>query len=215
MAFNDDMRIVDEDGKRLYLSTNERERFLQSSKTIKKINHRLFCEVLHWTGCRLSEASELTPKRIKFESKTIQIRTLKRRLKDKKGNDKKPDFREVPVPVELLERLDIAFNLRHTQSSRLDHFLWPNARDHKKQMSRTTAWNIVKRVMDDAKILGPQASPKGLRHGFGVAMTLAGMDVFQLRDLLGHASAETTQIYRQVVGEDAHKLQMNYWQKAK
>ena len=41
-------------------------------------------------------------------------------------------------------------------------------------MSRPTAWRLIKRVMTRANIQGRQATGKGLRHGFGVAMVTAG-----------------------------------------
>jgi site-specific recombinase XerD len=39
--------------------------------------------------------------------------------------------------------------------------------------SRTTAWRRVQEVMRSAGIAGAQASPQGLRHGFGVAAVQA------------------------------------------
>ena len=54
-------------------------------------------------------------------------------------------------------------------------------------MSRPTAWRMVKRVMARAGIKGAQATSKGLRHGFGIAM-LSGekpLPLNVLRDLLG------------------------------
>ena len=38
-----------------------------------------------------------------------------------------------------------------------------------------TGWRAVHKVMHDARLDGPHASPKGLRHGFGVAAVSAGI----------------------------------------
>lgn len=81
-------------------------------------------------------------------------------------------------------------------------------------MSRATGWRIVKRVLDEVGIEGPQATPKGFRHGFGVAMVLGGMDVYTLQHILGHERPETTAIYLQVRGQEAQTLQMQYWAEA-
>ena len=74
----------------------------------------------------------------------------------------------VPVPAALIESLDLVFNLRARQrrpGANRDAPLW--------QMSRPTAWRLIKRVMTRANIQGRQATGKGLRHGFGVAMVTA------------------------------------------
>jgi site-specific recombinase XerD len=111
------------------------------------------------------------------------------------------------VPAELITNLDLVFNIRRKlREKQLDELFWP--------VTRLTLWRQIKKAMSIASIEGPQATAKGFRHGFGVAMTLAGMDVYLLAQRLGHANAATSQIYRQVVGEDDHKLQMQYWDKA-
>ncbi len=81
-----------------------------------------------------------------------------------KGRIKQPKYRTVLVPPSFMERLDIVFRLRQVQqqSGELDTPLWA--------MSRPTAYRLVKRVMKRAGIEGPQATGKGMRHGFGVAM---------------------------------------------
>ena len=215
--FLDEMRIYDGRGNRLYVNTKEREGFLEQAKELDKSSHRLFCEVLHWTGCRISEALELTPRRIDIEAKTILFRTLKKRLKTKEGKIKKPVFRAVPVPTDLIESLDIFYQIRvaHKTQKGLDDYFWPHSQKKNETMTRVTGWNIVKRTLAAANIVGAHANPKGFRHGYGVAMTLAGMDVFILRDRLGHSSAETTQIYRQAIGKENHQLSMSYWEKVK
>ena len=48
--------------------------------------------------------------------------------------------------------------------------------------------------MAAAGIEGPQACPRGLRHGYGVAA------------VLGHASLDTTAIYTTALGAEAREL---------
>lgn len=215
MAFADEMRLFDAFGQRLYIDATERLQFAKAVKQVDVPKHRLFAEVLYWTGCRLMEAAELTPNRIHVEDKAILFRTLKRRKTDNQGKSHKPHYRAVPVPCELIESLDLVFKVRHAQRSgdaeKINRLFWPNKNDARAPMARATAWRIIKRVMDSASISGPQATAKGLRHSFGVAMTLAGIDVFKLRDLLGHVSAETTQVYRQATGKDVHSYVMSAW----
>lgn len=213
--FADEMRLFDNDSNRLYVDSRERELFLEEAKNLPEPKHRLFCEVLHWTGCRISEAMELTPRRIEINARAIKFRTLKRREFTRSGKKKNPEYRLVPVPNELIENLDLAFGVRkaHRSQKGLDDLFWPNANDPKKPMSRTTGWNIIKRVFEKLGIKGAHTTPKGFRHGYGVAMTLAGMDVYKIQQFLGHSSADTTQIYRQAIGYENHQYAMSYWEK--
>ncbi len=202
-----EMCLFDGQGRRLYLSAEERKRFLAAAGE-EIAEHRMFCHVLHYTGCRPSEALELIPRRIHLDSREIDLRTLKKRALDRQGRQKRPHFRSVPVPDALIDHLDLAFDLRrrHKSSKDLDFPLWP--------MSRSTAWRMVKRVMARAGIEGPQATAKGLRHAFGIAM-LSGKVPAPLnvvRDLMGHADTKTTEIYLQAVGFEKRQLVMQAWE---
>ncbi|MCP5006052.1 MAG: tyrosine-type recombinase/integrase, partial [Planctomycetes bacterium] len=88
---------------------------------------------------------------------------------------------------------------------RIDDPLWPITRVH--------VWRIIKRVMIRAGIEGPQATAKGLRHGFGIAMLTGDKPppLHIVADLLGHASTKTTEIYTQATGEERRKMVMQAW----
>ena len=68
--------------------------------------------------------------------------------------------------------------------------------------------------MARANIQGRQATGKGLRHGFGVAMVTAGrpLPIHVLSQLMGHASTRVTEIYLQMVGEEQRRLVMEVWE---
>src|SRR4029079_9990923 len=77
-------------------------------------------------------------------------------------------YRAVPVPPALLEALDLVHGIRELQARRDKGRrvrLWP--------WSRMTGWRAVHAVMVSCGLDGPHASPKGLRHGFGVAAVSA------------------------------------------
>ena len=215
--YEHEMRLFDSFGKRLYLDARERELFLKAANEIKNRHHRMFCHMLHWTGARISEVLELTGERVDFNKATITIRTLKQRKRTKKGELKRPKYRQVPVPEELLNTLDYLIPLREMKerkSPELSLTLWPSKSDPCKPISRATGWRSVKRAMDIAGIEGPQATAKGLRHGAAIALIMGGMDVYTLQRILGHERAETTAIYLQARGQEAHEMQMQYWERA-
>ena len=206
-TYSPDMRLFNAEGGRLYVSADERARFLIAAAEESR-EHRVFCHLLHYTGCRPSEGLELTPQRILLDENTIVFHTLKKRKVDNQGRPKKPQYRHIPVPERLIEQLDLLFDLRRMLKSKQSQNtpLWP--------MSRPTAWRMVKRVMARADIKGPQATAKGLRHGFGIAM-LAGekpLPLNVLRDLLGHSDTQTTEIYLQAIGYEKRQLVMQAWE---
>ena len=77
---------------------------------------------------------------------------------------------------------------------------------------RSTGWHIVKTAMMDAGIAGPQASPKGLRHGFAVTALQQGLPLNMIRKWLGHSRLSTTAIYADAVGPEEHAIAERLWQ---
>ena len=128
-----EMRLFSPGGERLYLTAQERQRFLAALDEESPMD-RLFCRLLHFTGCRPSEALELTVGRILVEEMAVVFRSLKKRKKDSRGREKQPQFRTVPVPEILIEQLDYVYEIRRLQkkSAGSDVPLWT--------MSRPTAY---------------------------------------------------------------------------
>jgi integrase len=147
---------------------------------------------LFHTGCRISEGLNVTGDRIDLGNKAIIFETLKRR---KRGH-----FRSIPIPDSLVELL------RQT-TSQTD----PSGRIWK--FSRATAYRLVKDCMLRAGVKGGMASPKGLRHGFGVACLAHKIPLSTLRKWLGHARLETTAIYLDVSGEEERNLARRLWKR--
>ena len=65
--------------------------------------------------------------------------------------------------------------------------------------------------MSAAGIEGPQACPRGLRHGYGVAAVTAGVPLPTVAAVLGHASLETTALYTTAIGAEARELVARIW----
>lgn len=117
---------------RKYLNAAERRRFLGSTQQLPPPEH-LFCQVLAWSGGRISEVLALTPAAIDIESGVASLTTLKRR--------RRGIVRQVPLPPDLLTNLDRLFGLGASQRDPelAGARLWA--------WSRTTAWRRVKDVM--------------------------------------------------------------------
>lgn len=178
-------------GQRKYLTHAERMRFLAAAWHCPRAELRTLCMTLAYTGCRISEALALTRASIEAESGFIAFRTLKRRTRGM-------IIREVPAPPELLAEL------RRVHGNDERSRLW--------SFSRSQAWRLIKAVMQDAGIIdGPQASPKGLRHGFGVHAVRSGVPLNLVQRWLGHASMTTTAIYLAVMGDEERAIAARMW----
>lgn len=189
--------LHDRCGNRKYLTIAEREAFLQTVQTEASVSVTTFCAVLAYTGARLSEVLALTPGRIDFEAEVIVIRCLKKR--------RQTVFRAIPVPKWLLDELDSAHALREAQHDpkRVEERIW--------HWCRTMGWAHVKEMMTLAGISGPQATAKGLRHGFAIACLHTGVPLTSIRRWLGHARLETTAVYTEAVGKEERDFAEKLW----
>ena len=182
-------------GGRKYLNADERRRALACLDGLPR-RKALFILTLAWTGGRVSEVLALCPSHFQVDPGIISIRTLKRRSHS---------VREVPVPPALMKALDAEYQLSAAQCDRdaAGIRLWP--------WHRVTAWRIVKLVMRAAGIPGTAASPRGLRHGFGVGTLQAGIPITLVQRWLGHARLPTTAIYAAVTGPEEIAFAQKFW----
>ena len=196
---NDRNQLIDHNGQRLYLTEEERQAFMRAATAAEPFL-RTFCGVLHHTGCRITEALELTLKSIDLHNETIVFRSLKKR-------NGKIVYRAVPVPPGFLDTLDLVHFIRPARKNwqqKQHDPLWP--------YSRTTAWRHVKKIMIEADIPeGPHRTSKGLRHGYGVHAISKGVSLNMLQKWLGHSMMENTAIYSNAVGEEQKKIAAQMW----
>lgn len=188
-----EMKLYSDSGQRLYLNTSERDRFEKACK-LQVRETMTFALTLLYTGCRLSEALHIKVKHIDLENHSIGIESLKKR--------KKGLFRSIPVPEKLIESLDLVHGLRESKNKSL--LLW--------SFTRMTGWRKIKEIMNTARIEGPQATAKGLRHGFGVhAIAECEIPETMVQKWLGHAELKTTAIYVNALGKEERSIAERMW----
>ena len=185
------MRLYDTQSHRLYLTGSERDDFRRAAEKASR-EVRTYCHTLLYTGCRPSEALALTANRVDFQAQAITFESRKKR--------RSGIYRAVPVPAALLDALDLVHGIRD-RKTRARLWTW----------SLKTAYTRVVEVMKAADIAGPQASPKGLRHGFGVACIEKGIPLNLVQRWLGHAQLATTAIYADAVGEEERGIAARLW----
>jgi integrase/recombinase XerD len=201
------MSLHDGSGARKYLTADERATFLRMAEQADR-QVRTLCMTLVYAGCRLSEALALTIDRVDLGAGVLVFESLKKR--------RSGIYRAVPVPPALLEALNLVHGIREQQSARgkggasqgsagggRGIRLWP--------WSRMTGWRAIHAIMEDARLSGPHASPKGLRHGFGVAAVSAGIPLNLVQKWLGHAQLSTTAIYANAIGAEEQDIARRMW----
>jgi integrase/recombinase XerD len=179
-------QVYDRSGRRKYVTGDERGRFLSAADEFPA-QAQVFCYVLVFTGCRVSEALGLFPHHHDAERSTLTFRTLKRR---------KLIYRCVPIPLYL--------NAMLMSLPAVDG--WPFW-----VMHRVTAWRYVRHAMVFAGIIGPMACCKGLRHGFGIRAIDRGTPLNLVKKWMGHARLETTEIYMDAVGFEERTFASRMW----
>ena len=187
MSPSAEMPLVDARGRK-YLTAEERTRFLAEVRAHRQPTVQTLARTLAMTGCRISEALALRPCDVDLEAAELRIATLKRR---------REHWRAVPVPEDLAHELDLVHRVRRARA------LWP--------ITRQAAHRQVGALMAAAGIEGPQACPRGLRHGYGVAAVTAGVPFPTVAAVLGHAHLTTTALYTTAIGAEARELVARMW----
>jgi integrase len=193
------IQLYDTEGRRLYLTSAERDAFLDAATEADR-PVRTLCTVLYYTGCRTSEALALTPRRVDIGGQTIIFESLKKR--------RRGIYRAVPVPEALIDQLDMVHGIReaHRRGKKdvLDAPLWP--------IARNTAWRRVTGVMIAAGIPeGPHRCPKGLRHGYAIHALSKNVPLNMVCKWMGHSQMETTATYANAVGEEQQSIAARMW----
>lgn len=184
--------MFDRSGGRKYLNSAERKKLLAVAEDEADASAQAFALTLFYTGCRISEALNLTAERVDFTNRALVFETLKRRSRG--------HFRAVPIPDSLCERLRPLLRDRAGPAR-----VWA--------FSRATGYRHVKGLMHRAGISGGMMCPKGLRHGMAVACLAQGIPITIVQKWLGHARLETTAIYLDVSGEEERELASRLWAK--
>ena len=107
------------------------------------------------------------------------------------------------MPAAHARDLKMVHYLREASPRRIGEPLW--------KFSRATAHRKMVAVMRMARIEGPQACPKGLHHGFGIAAVTAGVPLPTIAAVLRHANIAPTAIYTTAVGVEARGFLAKMW----
>lgn len=194
------MQLFTTSGQRKYMAATERGKFKAAALELEDKSLRMFCLMLLYTGCRISEALGVMVRSLDYEAKAVTIESLKKR--------RKGIFRQVPLPSGYLDDLDLVFEIASRQkkakaAKELTERLWP--------MSRATASRKVDNVMKKAGLSGIQATPKGLRHNFAIHCLERQVPLNLISRWMGHSSMATTAIYANALGQEEYAIASRLW----
>lgn len=169
------------------LSNMEIERMLSMQDLSKSegIRDAAILELFYSCGLRISELVKLPLRDVALDESAVRVR----------GKGSK--VRIVPLGAKAIERIRAWLSVRNAGKV-FDDTLFLGSRG--RRMSRTSAWQVVKRYARAANI-GKNVKPHMLRHSFATHLLDNGADLRAVQEMLGHADIATTQIYTHVSQE--------------
>ncbi|MGN0237238.1 MAG: tyrosine-type recombinase/integrase [Lepagella sp.] len=177
-----------------FVRTDEIESLLNDSVPHSPAEHRahLAVSMLYSLGLRQAELLSITDFDIDFSS--LELRVTGKRNKQ----------RVIPIPSQLAQEIRQWQTIRDQRYPDLPYPRPLIAGPHG-AIAKETLYQIIK---DQLKATGvAKKSPHTLRHTFATVMVNSGADLDAVREMLGHASLSTTQIYTHLSFND---LLQNY-----
>ena len=137
--------------------------------------NKLIIELFYVTGIRLSELINIKILDVNFQSQVIKV--LGKRNKE----------RLIPLSSNVLEELK-----NFIDKYQIDYFLFAN--EDGKKLYTKLVYRIVNKYIGKISSVNKR-SPHILRHTFATHMLNNGADINAIKELLGHANLNATQVY--------------------
>ena len=152
---------------------------------------RMIIEMFYATGIRLSELIGLDDKDVDFSASLIKV------------TGKRNKQRLIPFDEELKHSMQEYVNVRNSSLPvRSDAFF---VRKNGERLYRGIVACLVKRNLSKV-VTVKKRSPHVLRHTFATAMLNNGADLGSIKELLGHESLATTEVYTHTTFEELKKV---------
>ena len=152
----------------------------------EQVRDRLMVMMLYETGIRRSELATMP-------DDAIDTTTQEMRVHGKGDKD-----RIVPFGAELKRWVELYRNVRHKAAADGNTFF---TRSSGQPLYPSLIYKVVTTQLAQAGVTGKK-SPHVLRHSFATSMLNAGAELDSVKDLLGHESIATTQVYTHVTMSD-------------
>lgn len=158
------------------------------------IRNQLLIDFLYLTGMRRAELISLKDNDIDFSSCTIRVTG--------KGNKQ----RLIPFSDLTKVKLDKYIRIRNKEIENKSSFLF--VKEDGSAMYPKLVYKIINNHLNSISTLSKK-SPHVLRHSFATAMLNNGAEINSIKELMGHTSLSSTQIYTHVTFEEMKKTYQN------
>jgi integrase/recombinase XerC len=145
------------------------------------LNTKMLITIFYTTGMRLSELINLKENQVDFSKKQIKVLG--------KGNKE----RLIPAGEKLLQEIRDYISEKKKNFEKTDSVLLVTASG--KKMYGKYAYNLVKKILESEVKFLDKKSPHVLRHTFATHLMNNGANLDAVKELLGHASLSSTQVY--------------------
>ena len=177
-----------------FLKESEMNKLLDDTdfgEGFKGCRDRLIIEVFYATGMRLSELIGLDDKDVDFSASLLKV------------TGKRNKQRLIPFGDELKEAMFEYVDVRNKVISvKSDAFF---VRENGERLYKNLVYNLVKRNLSKVVTL-KKRSPHVLRHTFATTMLNNDAELGAVKELLGHESIATTEIYAHATFEELKKV---------
>lgn len=155
----------------------------------KKPQDRLLILLMLDCGLRVTELVTLRIKHFNFRENILFVQSLKKR--------NKTHYRRIPLTSRLVQALSEHYVSLINKEP--DAFLFPASRSTTKRghIARQTVWRKLKKKTNN--LLYPHI----LRHTFATRIVSEGNSIIAAKELLGHNSVQTTEIYTHITSDQA------------
>lgn len=153
-------------------------------------NH-MIVEMFYATGMRLSELVGLSNDDVDFSASLIRV------------TGKRNKQRLIPFDEELRRSMQEYVNVRDSSVQTCSDAFF--VRKNGKRLYCSIVSSIVKRSLSKV-VTVKKKSPHVLRHTFATAMLNNGADLGSIKELLGHESLATTEVYTHTTFEELKKV---------
>jgi integrase/recombinase XerC len=146
----------------------------------KTLNARMLINLFYNTGMRLSELINLKEKQLDIARSQIKVLG--------KGNKE----RIIPISEEVIRSIEEYRQLKRKEFERKEEVLLVTEKG--KKLYPKYAYLLVNKYLAEAGTLD-RRSPHVLRHTFATHLMNSGADLNAVKELLGHSSLASTQVY--------------------
>lgn len=159
-------------------------------KDFEGVRNRLILEFFYVTGVRLSELVGLKDADVDFSAKVVKV------------TGKRNKQRIIPFGSELDADLKQYLSLRNETCGMTDFFF---VRNNGQKLNASAVYLLVRRSLSKVVTL-KKKSPHVLRHSFATSMLNNQAELGAVKELLGHESLTTTEIYTHTTFEELKKV---------